>query len=292
MPIDAAELLRMTLQIIKTFRWLFAALFYTAMIALFKIYGLILITLFFAAVGYAYYIDQKRESKGMDDFRGRWLFFRYGEEVDRSVFSIPADRSWGEEETILFAQSLRESLGAALRVCLPADTVKVDADRTITDQETGDRKIFLRVLVRSKFGSMLTHFVHYAAFGRTITAHYFTYVRGPQSDWELIKFVFLSPLTILSWGFPWLLNRYSILSEISKYRASSFDGMDLQTMYSLTHKVLFEETERLLSKAGLLTEELKQALHVHINKQTIQVNGSSGVSFGNVNQLTPSPTRV
>ena len=288
MPIDPLEALRMALQIMKTLKWFFVAIFYTAVFATLKGWGVILIILLLALVAYAYVVDRQREIKGMDDFRGGWLFFRYGEEVNRAVFGIPVNPDWKGDETRLFTQSLRESLAAALKDCLP-ETVEVNAGRLVTDRETGERKDFLCVLVRSKFGSMLTHFVHYAPFGRTITAHYFTYVRGPQSDWDLVKFLFVSPLTIWFWGLPWLLNRYSILSEISRYRASSFDGIDLQTIYSLTHRVLFEESEKILLEAGLLTEEIKQALHVHYNNtQTIEISGSASATFGNVNQLASS----
>lgn len=292
--------LRMFIRILSGLKWILATIFYVAVIATFKIYGVLLLTLGLALVVYAYQVDKEREGSGKDDFSGGWLFFRYGEQVESSLLPIPAKPDWNKEETANFGRSLCESLAASLRVCLPPESVQV-GDRLITDQETGEQKAFVRVLVRSRFGSTLTHFVHFAPFGRTITAHYFTYVRGPQNNWELFKFVFLSPLTIWLWGLPFLLNRYSILSEISKYRASSFDGIDLRTMHNLTHQVVLEETERLLSEAGLLTEEVKQ--HINYIKQTnyitnnqrfegIQVSGSSSVSLGNVNQTIPSLART
>jgi hypothetical protein len=154
----------------------------------------------------------------------------------------------------------------------------------VKDNSTGEQKEFLRVCVRSRFGSMLTHFVHYASYGKTITTHYFTYVRGTHSDWDVVKFVLLSPFTIWFWGGSWLLNRYSVISHLSVYRASSFDGIDLVTMYCLTNRAVYEETESLLTEAGLITEEIRQIIHGNIYNNFgsgAQVNNSS---FRDVNQ--------
>jgi hypothetical protein len=116
----------------------------------------------------------------------------------------------------------------------------------------------------------------YASFGRTITAQYFTYVRGAHSDFDVMKFILLSPFTIWFWGGSWLLNRYSIIAQLSQFRVSSFEGIDLRTVYSLTNAVVFDETEKLLTEAGLITEAIMSVIQqtVYNNFGGTQVNNS------------------
>jgi hypothetical protein len=174
---------------------------------------------------------------------------------------------------------------------LPESLAQVLGTVVVKDRSTGEQKEFLRVCVRSRFGSLLTHFVHYASYGQTITAHYFTYVRGIHDDLDVVKFIVLSPFTIWSWGVPWLLNRYSIISHLSVYRASSFDGIDMRTMYCLTNKAVYEETEKLLTEAGLITEEIRQVIYNNIynnNQQNISISNSPGASLGGVHHSAQS----
>ena len=243
---------------------------------------------FLAAVAYTY--DQQRERQGMDDFRGGWLFFRYGEEVNSTSFAIPVDVEWSAEQTATFASELREDLATGLRRRMPGDSVVVIGSLPITDLETREEKTFLRMTIRSRFGSLLTHFVHYATFGRTITAHYFTYLRGTHTDWDTVKFILASPWSIWFWAIPWLLNRYSIIARISRPRASSFDDIDLRTMATLTGHILYTETAKLLEQAGFLTEEIEQILQYNV--QNIQITGSSKVNLQGVTQSAVAQPRL
>jgi hypothetical protein len=232
--------------------------------------------------------DRDREATPVDSFRGDRLFFRYGEETSRFVLPIPADGDWTAEEVAQFSGRLSRGLAGAVRARLEgADSVRVDDDIQISDVSTNESKPFIKVQVRSKFGSTLTHFVHLASFGKTITAHYFTFVRGTVTRWETFKFVLASPFSIWFWGIPWLLNEHSILAQISRFRASSFDGIDIETMHSLTHQVIFGGTEEILKDAGLLSDEIRQVLHTHYhNTQSITVSRSASVVIGNVSQST------
>lgn len=230
--------------------------------------------------------DKDREANPTDSFRGDRLFFRYGEETNHFVIPIPVNREWGESEVAEFVLRLRSGLASAAKARLAStESVQVNEDLRIADSSTSETKSFMRVLVRSRYGSALTHFVHFASFGKTITAHYFTYVRGTTTSWDIFKFVLASPFSIWFWGLPWIVNEHSILAQISKFRASSFDGIDIETMHSLTHDVIFRETEGLLKDAGLLTDEVRQTLHTHFHTgQTITVAHSSSVVIGPVSQ--------
>jgi hypothetical protein len=59
----------------------------------------------------------------------------------------------------------------------------------------------------------------------------------------------------------------------------------------LTHQVVIEETIKILEEAGLLTEEVKQAIYYSFN-QKISIKGAPGMSMGNVSQAAPTPLRA
>ncbi|HKI06361.1 MAG TPA: hypothetical protein VKK31_30560 [Thermoanaerobaculia bacterium] len=288
MPDDVMRFLRVSIQAIRGLGWLFLAWNYMALFFFVRPWGILFLTACLIPAAMAYVKDKEREARGMDDFRGDWLFFRYGEQIHHAVISIPVKPDWEGAETLMFAETLRRNLARRLAGRLPPGSVEVLETLTVVDNEKAIKKDFLRMVARSTYGSMVTHFVHYAPFGQTISAHYFTYLRGSQSDWALMKFVLTSPFTIWLWGGPWLLNRHSILASLSHFHESSFDGIELATLYSLTHEVVYEETLEILDEFGLLTENVKQQIIYQI-QQKIEIKQSSGVSIGNVKQGHPEP---
>jgi len=266
----------LTFQVLRRLKWFFVSIAYMGLFVVLGAKALIILIPCFVLSACAYMADKTREHQSMDDFSGDRLFFRYGYQVDCTAIPIPIDNKWGFGETQAYTQKLRLSLAQKVASRLPENLVQVLGEVVVTDRGTGEKKEFLRVCVRSRFGSLLTHFVHCASFGQTITAHFFTYLRGVHSDLDVIKFVILSPFTLWSWGIPWLLNRFSIIAHLSAYRTSSFDDIDLRTMYCLTNKVVYEETEGLLTEAGLITEEIRQVIH-----QSIYNNFGSGAQVNN-----------
>jgi hypothetical protein len=225
----------------------------------------------------AYERDKQRESLGLDDFSNDWLFFRYGEMIDYSTLTIPVKDDWGFKETEVSAQTLRTTLAERIAGRMPFDNLQVLTRKLITDRQTGEQKEFTRILIQSKYGSSVTVFIHYAAFGQTITAHHFTHRRGTYDTWSVVRFVLASPFTVWFWGLGWLVNKDSILARISEFRSSSFDGIDLITMHRVAHRVIYGETRTLLEEAGLLNEELMQ----QINNQIINFSGSVQGTFLN-----------
>jgi hypothetical protein len=236
-----------------------------------------------ALSAWAFGEDKQREAAGADDFRDNWLFFRYGHRVNYAILSIPVKSIWSFEEVQASAEDLRADLAERIAKRLPHHAVQIMAHKLITDTETSEKKGFTRILIQSAYGSTVTVFIHYASFGQTITAHYFTYCRGTYDILSIVKFVLSSPFTIWFWGLPWLLNQFSIIAKISKFRVSSFDTIDLQTMYGVARRVIFEETDAMLKTAGLLTEELQRAIQYQLN-QTVQISNASNFSVGDISQ--------
>jgi hypothetical protein len=290
---EIEDALQVLVVIFRRFKWAFVLTVYAALFAVMHMAALVLIVPFILLSALAYAVDKQRERDARDDFSGGWLFYRYGSEIDSTVLPLPAQAEWSAEQTMEFGQSLQASLASRIVARLPASAVEVAADCVITDQESGEKKSFIRLVVRSHFGSMLTHFIHYASFGRTITAHYFTFLRGSHGDWAAVKFILESPLTIWFWGIPWLRNRHSIAADLSAFRASSFDGIDLRTMATLTSQVVYEETAVVLDELGLLTEDVKRVLNVHIQnfklgKQQVMIKDSPGARIEGVSLALPS----
>jgi hypothetical protein len=226
---------------------------------------------------FAYERDKQREALGLDDFSNDWLFFRYGEMIDYSTLTIPVKDNWGFKETEVSAQTLRTTLAERIAERMPFENLQIMARKLITDRHSGEQKEFTRILIQSKYGSSVTVFIHYAAFGQTITAHHFTHRRGTYDTWAVVRFVLSSPFTIWFWGLGWLVNKDSILARISEFRSSSFDGIDLHTMHAVAHRVIYGETRALLKEADLLNEELTQ----QINNQIINFSGSVQGTFLN-----------
>jgi hypothetical protein len=278
-------------------QWTFLVLYYSFLIGTFTtinragdLYTAFLTVaptaVFIALALLAFQQDKRRDALGSDDFRDGWLFFRYGQQIDYVTIPIPVKEQWGFKETLISAETLRTNLAEKICARLPYETVQVIGRKVIADLETGEQKEFTRISIRSPFGSMVTMYLHYAAFGQTITAHYFTYRRGIYGFWALAKFALASPFTPWFWGIPWLRNRHSLISRISDFRSSSFDGIDLQTMYGVAHRVVYEETAAALREVGLLTEELQQIININIqsvrNLQSLAVINSPGaVMSGN-----------
>jgi hypothetical protein len=295
---DFPQLWRRTVLFVQ---WFFLAVYYSALIGAVAFqYGAgdlpsALLTaaptaIIIALAILAFEEDKRRDTLGSDDFRGGWLFFRYGQEIDYVAIPIPVKDQWGVKETLVSAETLRTTLAERICARLPYESVQVIGRKIIADLETGEQKEFTRISIRSTFGSTVTMFLHYAALGQTITAHYFTYRRGVYSVWALVKFALASPFTLWFWGIPWLLNRHSLVSRISDFRSSSFDVIDLQTMYGVAHRVVYEETAAALQEVGLLTEELQQIININIqsvrNLQSLAIINSPGAVMSG-NEVSP-----
>jgi hypothetical protein len=288
-------------------QWFFLAMYYSVLIGAFTMiyrtgdFHTALLTVAPTAIIIALAIlafreDERRDALGLDDFRGGWLFFRYGEQIDYVPIRIPVKDQWGFKETQISAETLRTTLAERICARLPYEAMQVIGRKTIVDLDTEEQKQFTRISIRSAFGSTITMFLHYAAFGQTITAHYFTYRRGVYSIWALVKFTLASPFTLWFWGIPWLLNRHSLISRISDFRSSSFDAIDLQTMYGVAHRVVYEETAAALKEVGLLTEELQQIINVNIqsvrNLQSLAIVNSPGALVSGSNVSSDEPSRA
>lgn len=272
--------------------WIFFGFIYLSIVI--GSFGLMLILLIplFLLSHHAYKLDLKREKKETDNFKDNNLFFRYGYRINRTVFSIPIDTNWSDGKIDDFAAEMSQTIAVKTHERLKHPTVYLV---TILDKKLkSDSKNFLKMVFRTKRGSQLSHFVYYAVSGKSIVAHYFTYVRGTYQWYDVFNFVFFCPISIWFWSIPWINNQFSIISSISTTIDNSFDVIDLSTFYESSYYALLDETRIILKENGLLTEELAQVIFNNINNnnsQNVNINNSSGLNLGNISNFVQSSVK-
>lgn len=272
--------------------WFVFGLLYLALVV--GSYGLFLLVLIPSMLlgRMAYKNDQLREQNATDTFQNQNLFFRYGNPINVTEFPIPANSSWSEMETVEIAQKMNISVETRSMARLRMEGIAAFGTIDIIDKRLiTDKRSFLKVVYKTMRGSQLSHFVHYAVAGKTIVAHYYTYIRGATKWHDVLNFIFVSPLTIWFWGIPWLKNKYSIISAISRTEANSFDAIDLTTFYESSYYVLLDETRGFLKENGLLSDEVAQVIFNNIsnnNSQNINISRSRNVSMGRISHQARS----
>src|SRR5262245_10582965 len=211
-------------------------------------FGMIFIVLFIVLAALAYGEDKKREQAGRDDFQRDGLFYRYGAEISHEIVPVPSPADWQLEEIHMAINSLRQVLAERLRDRLRGDGAEVIEPAVVSNLDRSYAKAFAKVVARAPQGSLLVYFIHFAAFGNSIVVHYFAFSRGLVNQWRLFRFIIESPISIWFWGIPWLQNRFSILSSISRVEDDSYETLDLQTIHTTLSKLIFEALQDTLSE--------------------------------------------
>src|SRR4051812_9921175 len=102
MLINPLQYLQLALQITRRFKWAFIAMCYIGLCVTLGYRMFIVLAPFVVLSLVAYFRDKEREERGMEDFRGNWLFFRYGDEVDQTVLPIRVQAEWSAAEIYQF----------------------------------------------------------------------------------------------------------------------------------------------------------------------------------------------
>lgn len=209
--------LKIVLSILRRLKWPLILLFYFTMFSWKPVPTMCYLALFMVIGALAYQGDLEREKQSLDDFTGGGLFFRYGKEVESVRWVVPVKPEWNAEETRRFAETLRRKLAERIDRHLPDDSVQVKDAVVIREKNRGLGKEFIRVWAKTELGSFIVHFLHFASFGRSITLHYRSFVRGTHTTFDIVKFVLASPLSFWFWIWPWANNGHSIISRMSHF---------------------------------------------------------------------------
>lgn len=239
-------------------------------------------------------VERRLDRGASDRFRGGNLFFRYGESVFKSTLPLVFDETWSQLRISSVIGQLCGELAKGIESRTPPG-IEVTGSLPVTNLNTKDQKVFLRLLARTARGSLVSHFVHFEQLGHAAAVHVFAFARGLESAAEVFLFLFGAPFRIWFWYLPWRQSRYSILVRVSKFDDDSFDLIELQTRYHAINRLLWAETERVLKEFGLLTEELRQVIINNVvNSGQLNIGGSKSQfqsivadrnsSIGNVSQ--------
>jgi hypothetical protein len=284
--------IRIAVAILRRLKWPLILFLYFTLFSWKPLPTMLYLTLFMGLGVWAYQADHEREKQSLDDFQGGGLFFRYGTQVESARWVVPVKPEWSAEETRAFAETLRRKVAERIDHHLPDDSVQVMGTVVIREKNRSLGKEFARVCAKTGLGSLIVHFFHFAPFGRSMTLHYRSFVRGTHTPLDIVKFVLASPLSFWLWIWPWANNEYSILSRLSHFYESSYDDMDLQTIYVTSHSLLLNELRNVLEEEGILTEELRQMIFNQItnnNVQNVTASGAASITVGSVAQSVSAP---
>lgn len=247
-----------------------------------------------ALVVLAFRRDKEREHTPSDDFKNDNLLFRYGYQINRISLSIPVQPEWSDYEISGFVDALRQRTASQIQTRFSSAGVEVINTVQIRDKQmTSDNKLFLKIVFRSKRGSQVSHFIHYAIAGKYVVIHYLSRIRGKYRWHDVVDFVITGPLSMWFWGWDWIQNQYSIISAISNIVSNSYDHIDLKTYFEASYLVLLDETRAFLKEKGLLTDEINQVINYNItNSQNISVSRSQGVNLGNIANAAQSAVQA
>lgn len=224
--------------------------------------------------------DKLRSKNPEDEFYGEDFPLHYGIEESNNTLMIPTKPDWDNFQTNDFVNEFEKKILAKIKKEFPTSNVE-SFIVNVADSITNQSRKFVKVVFQSPAGSEVTHFLHYDQLETSIVAHYFTYAKGHEDGYKKFDFVYSSPLSILSWGIPWLEKKFSISSQICGGIDRPYDLIAARTFFAASYNIIYSETQSILEEEGLLTDELNQIIVNNItNAPEINVNNSSGVSFG------------
>jgi hypothetical protein len=272
---------------IRRFKWPLVLLFYAAFIKVATVLAICTLGLFMGLGVAAIEADRRREARRFDSFSGDSLFFRYGRELFQTRFTFSASSGLEPSEVRDLAVSLQERLSARVRASLFGQPAALDEALVVQNSRTGQEKAFIKIVALTDAETRISYFIHYQAFGMSLTAHYSAWTRGKTDEFALVKFVVMCPFSIWLWGVPWLLDRYSLMAALSGAYGDSFDEMDMATIFRAIHYDVIGQTQELLEEEGLMSEDLRGFL-VNLT-QNVTASGSSTINIGSMNQPAPVP---
>lgn len=233
----------------------------------------------------AYFVDKSREVNPIDNFKGDKLFFRYGKEFYSTLIPIGLD----ENSTLMEVSDVKLELSKYLSSKLKEEYEGTPnySQKSLKVQDLSlkkDERIFIKITITTSRKSTLNYFLHLNSIGTQVIIHHYAYLRGRHKWYNVLSFVTWSPIHIWSWFGSWLRGRYSIYNRLNKnFDDSSFDMIDLKTIFQSLIFTLMIHTKKFAKDTGLLTEEMKKVIFNSINNsQNINIQNSRGFSIGNI----------
>jgi hypothetical protein len=240
----------------------------------------------------AYFIDKTRHfSSPNDDFRGDNLFFRYGTEITSLIIPIGVDSTKTSKSMNDLYTELNNSITKELNAQFSASKAfSFDGIQVKDLKMENDVRYFLRFSFTTKRNSKLHFFIYAPIIGKQLIIHESIYLDGNYYWYDVLRFIFFSPVTMFIWGRKWLMREYSIINSMTnRFSKSSFDYIDTLTLMRTLHFIIQIQIKEFARRNNLLSDELNNLLTQNINStQNININQSSGISFGNLTSSAKS----
>lgn len=292
---------------LRIIKWLFLAWLYLSIAStcLWISYRLFIVFLIiFASViifsTYAYSEDQNREKRSHDKLRGHNLFFRYGDEVDRTAINLPVKQEWTVEEIASYVSRFETAVAKNLEHRLLPDKAQATDAHTVWFEvaiepflrvESPARqsvKSFLKLTLKTSRGHQVSHFAHVSLVGRLVVVHFYFMARGRYAWHDTFDFILISPLTWIFWTIRWLLNEFSVIAYLGRRPIeNSFDAIDVDAVFSTAITIITEEIGRFLKEEGFTAEAASLVINRIKNLQNVNISNQGKLKVGNiVNKLS------
>lgn len=231
------------------------------------LYGFLLLIMGFTY--YAYVTEVQRIASGDEYFKDDNIFFRYGALARSYVFPIRTKDHWSQAESRQFADELVGRFQNDLRNMLSENPLEGKHEINIIGVFDQNRPRNGRGFLKSAFtgvnGAMVTNVITYQLVGKTVALHHETYTLGWGRWYDILYFVVMSPITIITWIVSWLRNLYSVRAAINRDVNNSFEQYDLDSFYSASIEVVTETLRRYLKEKDLYTDYVSQTIQNFID---------------------------
>lgn len=229
---------------------------------------IVLAAMIFAAAGY--FIDRYLDKALHDNFKGGYLFFRYGRQFYHSIIPIGLEEGATAQDMEGLVERLHDYLRSHLheqfanREGLQIKQLRIRDHGWKGRGEKRERyaeKLFLKISFQTPRKAKLHYFIHLNHLGHQLMAHHFAYLQGRHYWHHVLVFIAAAPFHAWFWAYRWVRGRYSIQSRLNRYfDPSSFDRIDLNTGFESLRFNLMMATLRFAKVYGLMAEELERAI--------------------------------
>lgn len=297
---------------IRILKWLILTWIYLVVLAVSRWVSIplffVLLMIFLAAIifsVYAYTEDQEREKRPIDKLRGHNLFFRYGEEVERTSIALPVKQEWTIEDIASYISRFESALSANIEQRLYPDKPQTVDDHTVwyeatlepflrvAGPERQNAKSFIKLTLRMHRGHQVSHFIHVSLAGASAIAHFYVLARGRYAWHDVFDFILMAPLTFVFWTLRWLLNDFSVVTYLGRGPIeNSFDGIDADALFTASSKIISEGIARFLKEEGFTDEAAGVVVNKFENSQNINISNRGRLRVGDiVNKVSQAAAR-
>lgn len=235
------------------------------------------------------FLDLERDQNPNDNFKGKSLFFRYGEEIFSS--SIVLRHSYTDKEIIkpkslnLVINDFYDFFKENVRSEFSNNQTESVKQFNIHDLNFKNQsKKFLKIMFSTPRKTKIIYFINVELFGNQIIVNYRIYLQGKYFWDDVGVFVLNAPFHIWFWIVKWLRNQYSIRNRLSvRFDESPFESIDFQSIIQSMNFFTLETIKRFAVNNDLFNAETERMILLSIDNSTkLNITKSPNFSIENI----------